>query len=232
MILDGYELEILADGTRLREYEVKVKKKMGTGTSYVRSGGDKRTIECHKHIVAEIIDPWASFTIRYHAPGVDRHAPLKILLIFNGEISSFYDSIIDDTSVTRSYLHDPKEPFNFANLKIPEMVERGQGAITVLFYRAVHVQELINLPKSLVAPSPVKKRKSAAETINRAPDGTEMITIQSYLLGINTHKVFDNDPIAVLHLHFRSSIWLFEHGIKSHATSQKLGDESPIIFID
>ncbi|CAG8679966.1 12383_t:CDS:1 [Acaulospora morrowiae] len=227
MLFSNYQLEILVNDQPLEECEEPIGTgRTTTGPSYVLNEFSQRRLENKQTVYAAVTKLGVQFKIRYKIP---YHT------IFGGPIMAFVyvDGLHDNTysaHTSLSSIQNIREGFyNYARGKIynfkfdvtlwgndegyiiPNTRAGGQGAVSVYFYRAMHLHQIVK-PRDI-------NIKSAKVSEGRADLGLKLSTSFNEET-IPIQQVYESllapaslQPLAVLHLHYRTTSWLMSRNL-------------------
>ncbi|CAI2176303.1 3380_t:CDS:2 [Funneliformis geosporum] len=197
----GYVLEILVNDVPLPERPIKVEsdQHINFEPSFYVDNITKQKVFCEMHYVVEVKVPESEFKVRFRSLKVTKDRQIRGDVVMDGEIDETCIEMYDRSfqvvnGFWRKKIHEPfKFPSNLwpsstLTSNIPNSANQlgGLGAISVYFYEI----ERVKFPT-------VKNLNTSSKNFN-------------YLFWNGSSKLKSYDPIAVLHIHYRSTSWFDE----------------------
>ncbi|CAG8582215.1 14323_t:CDS:2 [Acaulospora morrowiae] len=248
MLFSGYKVEILVNDRPLEECSeyIEKEKPMTTGPSYVYNELTMRKTESDLTHYAVVVDPGAHFKIRYEVPvNSTLPGPIMAMVYVDGRYDYTYVPIIKHeeriqvkdgfTHVTKNVKYGfkfdvmswgeneksddvGKNEFDDTEFQIPKI--GGLGSISVCFYRADHYYQRIKPIEYDIKRPAIPEETKDLNLEFRFATSFDEISIPTPTPLESVLKQISNQPLAVIHLHYRSKSWLVDRDILK--TSQEL----------
>ncbi|CAG8476928.1 14112_t:CDS:2 [Acaulospora morrowiae] len=228
MRLEEFSIEILVNGQPLDEYSLPIENSSSvtTGRSYVISNEYTKEKKYSNHTTyVAVHEPGSRFVVRYSSNRSSLWNPMMAYVYVDGEYDYTYREILSSSFREKDCFWnnslDKKYYFKFAvtemsdTSSLNQLTEQkscgGLGAISIYFYKArIIPQKNVVIPPFSVNQAQVSESKTNVDIkmttafeeeggyVNRQP--------------ISTMEKQSDDPIAVLHLHYRPVDWLRARG--------------------
>ncbi|GBC03547.1 hypothetical protein RclHR1_05190011 [Rhizophagus clarus] len=225
MRLNGFQLEVLVNGQPLEEYTLPMNQSNSTtGSSHVL---DETTMQktYSDNVTYIAVKPEMRYSIRFSSTRASMWSPLMAYVYVDGEYDYTYREISNSSprekdcfwnnTLSKKYYFkfEISQLYEIDNPEIP--VQRkpfgGLGAISVYFYKArVIPQTPVYIPNFSVNQVKVAESKSTC--------GIKFTTAFEEAEGffnrqaVATMEKQGDEPVAVLHLHYRPATWLSIRG--------------------
>ncbi|KAG9306298.1 hypothetical protein G9A89_018181 [Geosiphon pyriformis] len=235
MYLDGYTLEVLVNNRPLQEYHEPVgTNPTTTGTSYALVGPSLIKHECPEDIYVAVPEVGARFSVRFSTRMASCSTPIMGEIFLDGK-NDYTNTNISDPIIpairdgfwnesrdkmayfkfSRSMWSNPKPHNNASNKnKDPKENRGGLGAVSLYFYRGKYqIQSVVSKKFSLeqTAVPEHKSNKGIEISISFDPEPAE--APPNLKNKVATMARMENEPIAVLHIHYRPIPWMIVHGL-------------------
>ncbi|CAG8433107.1 7778_t:CDS:2 [Ambispora gerdemannii] len=237
MILDGFNLEVLVNSSILREYrEPAYSYKSSTGPSYVYIRGKSKKFESPDNFYVAVPEVESRFSLRFGSAIATLANPIVVEIYVDGNHDFTYDCLVGPVQAERdgfwNATRDKKAYFkfsktrwtndeinssdpidNYTNNNTPK--KGGIGAITLIFYLAKRVRIKNEAPFKFTLEKvaiPESKENKGIEFSTEFEEGPESPP-SDIKEGECSMKPVDDNPIAVLNIHYRPMNWLIACGI-------------------
>ncbi|GBB83949.1 hypothetical protein RclHR1_01060013 [Rhizophagus clarus] len=223
MYFRGFSIELLEDGKQLREYCLQAKNTIiATGKSYVV---DEETNERKYSPItayAVVKESGKKFEIKYSARMANEDDPIIAIIYVDGTNDYVCHVLTSSSPQTINYFWDfsrnKKYYFEFSEVQSSpkpclKPLYGGIGTVSIYFYKAYKItNKLTSMPYYVLSQSRIIEPRFRPE-IKFTTKFNEMVDAN-----VSTIPNFDvtkqsNDPIAVLHIHYRSESWLISIGM-------------------
>ncbi|RIA91466.1 hypothetical protein C1645_737112 [Glomus cerebriforme] len=230
MYFHGFAIEILEDGKQLREYCLQAKNtRTTTGKSYVI---DEKTNERKYSPItayAVVKETGKNFEIKYSAKIASEDNPIIAIIYIDGTNDYTYHGLTSsssqiqnsfwDSSRDKQYCFEFSKILSYSPESSPNRIRTkplygARGTISVYFYKGTKVSErLMSIPYYALNQSRTIEPKFKSE-ISITTKFNEIIGNDTSPKPIINMIKQSNDPIAVLHIHYRSESWLVSIGMQ------------------
>ncbi|CAG8587635.1 12122_t:CDS:2 [Funneliformis mosseae] len=201
----GYVLEILVNDVPLPERPIKVESDhINFEPSFYVDNITKQKVFCEMHYVVEVKVPESEFKVRFRSLKVTKDRQIRGDVVMDGKMDETCIEMYDRSfhvvnGCWRKKIHEPfKFPSNLwpsstltYNMAKSAHQFGGLGAISVYFYEI----ERVKFPT-------VRNLNTTSKNFN-------------YLFWNGSSKLKSYEPIAVLHIHYRSTSW-FDEILNNH----------------
>ncbi|GBC10721.1 hypothetical protein RclHR1_09850010 [Rhizophagus clarus] len=226
MILNGFSFEVLVDEMPLVEYAMSDSvANITTGKSYALQGNIHQQpifSDLNNYIIAE---PGKKFKLKFFSTKASSKTPMMAETLIDGQFDKTYRGLKSRTvQFQDSFFNatrDKKLEFIFSNSIYDESSSTpnntfnsrgGIGAISIYFYKGRSViRQNVNIPSFDIQQAKVKESKKTFGiqcTTDFVPRN-----VRNHICYYDMVKE-SNDPIAVLHLHYRPASWFAMRGIQ------------------
>ncbi|RIB21160.1 hypothetical protein C2G38_1127827 [Gigaspora rosea] len=222
MILDGFCLEILVRGRPLPEIVQPITTldvPTTTGPSFVFEERNKKWNISDSFVWAEVPHAGVQFSIRFSSAQATPHDPIMAFIVVDGQLDYRYIELYNSGAYLRDHFvsayrdfryyfkfdktmwtdefhkvySDPSQPITYG----------GIGAISVYFYRATPVFELVGEIPNFHLHQKILPDRRAMASIGLSTTFQPMWVPDNMMPNVNFLRPRSNSPIAVLHLHYR-----------------------------
>ncbi|CAG8679984.1 6051_t:CDS:2 [Funneliformis mosseae] len=224
MLLNGFTLEVLLNGQLLKEHSLKNNEFSTTGPSYTLDEVTRQKNYSDLETYVAVKD--LNYSVRFSSTNASIWAPLMAYVFVDGEYDYTYrelssssprekDSFWNNTLSKKYYFKFNLPPSSeIDNLEIPLQRKPfgGLGAISIYFYKAKIIPEKpVYIPNFSINQVQVPESKSIKLGIKFTTafeEGEGYFNRQA----VATMEKQSEDPVAVLHIHYRPATWLYLKG--------------------
>ncbi|CAG8471510.1 688_t:CDS:2 [Dentiscutata heterogama] len=209
MILDGFGLEILVKGRPLPEIVQPI-----TTLDVPTTTGPSDSF-----VWAEVPHAGVQFSIRFSSTKATPHDPIMAFIVVDGQLDYRYIELYNSGAYLRDHFvsayRDFRYYFKFDKTMWSDEFHKvysdlsqtisygGIGAISVYFYRATPIFELVGeIPNFQLHQKILPERRTMA-SIGLSTSFQPMWVPDNMMPNVNFLRPRSNSPIAVLHLHYR-----------------------------
>ncbi|RIB05236.1 hypothetical protein C2G38_616565 [Gigaspora rosea] len=234
MHFDGFFLELLVNGQPLKELNVPINETTETviPKSYVLNGIFKERKYSPNITYAAIFTPGTRFEVRFASTFAIMDAPIMAFVHVDGSHDYTHHILKQSSSITRDGFWNPSRNkklfFKFSsitsstnsstNSQVNDVCS-GLGTVSVYFYKAKRVPRVKYRPHQFE----INQKKVVGSKI--CSEIMYSTTFEEYeekkLKGGTNWKRTNKDPIAVLHLHYRSVELLVSRGLNLSANERR-----------
>ncbi|CAI2161800.1 17630_t:CDS:2 [Funneliformis geosporum] len=224
MLLNGFTLDVLINNQILKEYSLPKNENSTTGPSYTL---DEVTQQKNYSVVETYVAVKdLNYSVRFSSTNASIWAPLMAYVFVDGEYDYTYrelsnpsprtkDSFWNNTLTKKYYFKFRLPPSSeMETLEFPLQRKQfgGLGAISIYFYKGKMIPEkpvfIPNFPINQVQVSESKSSKLGIKFTTAFEEGEGYFNQQA----VATMEKQSEDPVAVLHLHYRPATWLYLRG--------------------
>jgi len=229
MLLNGFSIEVLVDERPLAEYTISdsATNILTTGKSYTLQGNSRRQTfsDFNNYIVAE---PGKKFRLKFFSTKATLKNQLIAEVLVDGQFDKTYRGLKSRTSHIKDCFYNAtrNKKFEFAfsdsiydessasNNNTPNS-RGGIGAISIYFYKGRSVlRKSFNLSSSFDIEQVKVKENKKSFGIQCTTAFIPQTVRQGQFSGYCDMVKESNNPIAVLHLHYRPASWFVIRGIQ------------------
>ncbi|CAB4489552.1 hypothetical protein RhiirA1_426792 [Rhizophagus irregularis] len=253
MRLDGFQLEVLVNGQPLEEYNLPINESNPTTDSSYVLDESTRQKTYSDDVTYIAVKPEMKYSIRFSSSRASMWSPLMAYVYVDGEYDYTYREVSNSSprekdcfwnnTLSKKYFFkfEISQLYEIDNPEIPLQRKPygGLGAISVYFYKArVIPQTPVYIPNFSVNQVKVAEAKSTC--------GIKFTTAFEEAEGFSNRQAVatmerqGDEPVAVLHLHYRPATWLSIRGCNLPEIDQPnhlspsvpglLGDVKPYSF--
>ncbi|KAG9293061.1 hypothetical protein G9A89_016423 [Geosiphon pyriformis] len=220
MQLHGFSLEILVEGESLDEYsEPFPQNAFCIERSYVCEDDAQAAIKSDKVVYAAVRDPSAQFKVRVSCVPKNSNNLISANVYVDGKYDWTYTALANCKPVSQSSFENVEEGIQKRDFKFSMKQWIGStgvqagcfGAVSVVFFRARRVA--------------ARRKSNSPREIHQIKQGGRCLIVRLSLPKSHRTRVHqkkprntihvqeEGEPLAVLHLHYRSAEWLRVHGL-------------------
>ncbi|CAB4394761.1 hypothetical protein RhiirA5_409752 [Rhizophagus irregularis] len=242
MYFRGFSIEILEDGKQLREYFLQAKNtRIITGKSYVVDGEANERKYSPVTTYAVVKESGKKFEIKYSAKIASEDNPIIAIIYVDGTNDYIHHGLTSPSPQILNFFGDfsrnKRYFFEFSevqsSISSPNSCIRtkplygGIGAVSIYFYEGLRVpKKLTSIPYYALSQSKNIEPKFRSE-INFTTKFNEMVDANIPAIPNVDMIKQSNDPIAVLHIHYRSESWLISIGMPIRDYDNSLTECTP-----
>ncbi|PKY50213.1 hypothetical protein RhiirA4_529678 [Rhizophagus irregularis] len=242
MHIKGYTVELLVNGRPLKEYAIPITdlEPSTTGKSFVYNDFREQEFLSFSHFALAPLQ--SNYVIKVSSDNASKISPMLAFIYVDGCYDSTSLRLVNDSPVFKNGFKDinrqHKHYFEFNkstfvrkdNVRLPKMQYGGLGSVSVYFYKArvlaSHIG-IIERNRSLKFGNDQKlpniRYYNDIKVITHYSSGVPFDQPKNLLKTIKPLTKFGDNPVAVLHLHYRPYEWFIEKNIYSNLSSKRKG---------